>query len=185
MYQGKMRKAIKLLKSGHDEYDRDFCNAIKKNKLTPALLQKRLTKYSVVRSFSNEKKEGAKRFEKIVSFLNDFKITDPVKSVNQLNKFIIENYKVNALSASSKILWAYDPRNIVIYDQKAVKSLKKMGAIGVRDNYEYYYESWMHYYDLHKELIVSSCKEIDLSELPYQKQALYYRAFDKYLWQMN
>lgn len=186
-----LENIIKKTIQSFEKIDKDFFEKAHSGNLTTEDIQRRLTIYKVVRSFKCQdgKKESHNRFKPLLDYLNKnktkLKNEHSVKVVNELNKFIITNYKVNAISASSKLLCPFNPK-IIIYDQNAVHALKKMGAIGIKDNYEYFYEAWMEKYDeefkteVSKLMIKSEKFSIGINSNDFCQ-----RVFDKYLWEIG
>jgi len=64
----------------------------------------------------------------------------------------------NNISAASKLLWLRRRAPYVIYDSRAEKTLKAMGAKFKSRDYAKYYEAWRTSYELYKPTIVKAVR---------------------------
>lgn len=175
-----MKQYLSIAISDHKQLDERFLAKVKSSTFTTEDIQERLTKYSVIRNF---KGEGSDRFSPIRDYLKEHgykKEIDPVREVNNFILFIADQFGVISTSAASKLLWAFYPVQVVIYDANAVKTLRKLGHIGIENHYEFYYRSWFKEYSNHKMDITQYAAKAGF--YGSEKKTISMRAFDKYLW---
>lgn len=177
MFIKAVQKVIEsIYESGSDDYD--FLIKVKKKTFNSNDISSRLARYKVVRNFKGRDKD---RFNPLVRYLkrNGYKKKiDPAYEVNELTKFIIDNYGFNGISAASKLLWPFYPDQILIYDKLAANSLKKLIGSDVGNNYEIYRHYWMSEFKKVEIEIKGALKEAKAKNTKIHRM----RVFDKYLW---
>lgn len=165
------------------KYDDDFLGLVKTKQFSDRDIAIRLSNFKVIRNFPGT---GHSRFEKITKYLKKHGYKEGsevcgIKEVNNLIQFIIKELSMVRTSAASKLLWPFYPKQVVIYDKLALNSLRRLGGIGLKDNYEFYHTFWHEQFKLHqKEIIHELKKNKKPSDIVTQK-----KIFDLYLWKLG
>ena len=131
----------------------------KDTKISREALVEIAKEYKVGRSFWKSKECGC-RLEPVMEELRN--ATKPrsmraaKEEVAKLKGQLSCIYKQDTLSASSKFLWFKYQSLIVIYDSRAVATLREYG-LNRKPSYEEYYEKWKEIYPCYDERIQESC----------------------------
>ena len=113
--------------------------------------------YRVIRCFRTEYENKVKRLEPAYDRLQKINESDLKKSaiyaVNKLETKLARHYRQKTLSAASKFLWFKFRSPVVIYDSRAVRTLKQKTT----DDYKTYYLAWQEKYECYEEKIKQCC----------------------------
>lgn len=162
-------------------------------------LRSALSFFIIARNFS-----GIKSDENVAQEIIDMLLEiDKEKNLSVQKKVaaLAANFKVrfgkNNVSAASKLLWLRRRAPYVIYDSRAEKTLKAMGAKFKSRDYSGYYEAWRTSYEHYKPAIVKAVRGLhnirkilpEWNQSPEETREMVHsdwfleRVFDIYLYQ--
>ena len=150
----------------------------------------------------------ARNFKTIVEDRLDgaLKAIDAVKhpitheNVDSTVRDLAENFRSvygnNLISASSKFLWILHKAPLVIYDARAICTLKSRGEKFGECDYKGYRKAWLAQFEIHEKFILQSCEQLiqvkdsSLAHAMADEELVslvgnrwfHERVFDKFLW---
>ena len=164
--------------------------------LTTSDLRRALKHFQIARNF-----KGLRSEEVATSVINQLLVISASKKppeskvTNLANSFKGEFGKFN-LSAASKLLWLKQPKGVIIYDSRAVSSLRQMGWQFRKADYEAYCQAWRTEFNARRKEIRAAAKRLPeaASFLPttcrnkkldalIRNKSFVERVFDIYLWE--
>lgn len=116
--------------------------------MAPEALRKAMHHFRISRSFSGIADNSKANL--IVSALEQVHSDRPAENVHALATQFKHDFQSFNLSAASKLLWWRNKSPYLIYDSKAVKSLRKLGHRFENRDYADYENSWRSAYDRYK-----------------------------------
>ena len=132
----------------------------KDTKISREALVEIAKEYKVGRSFWKSKECGC-RLEPVMDALFESVVPESgekaVEEVENLKERLKNTYGKDLLSASSKFLWFKYQSLIVIYDSRAVATLRREYGLNRKPSYAEYYEKWKKIYPCYDERIQESC----------------------------
>lgn len=163
-------------------------------------VRKSLQYFNVARSFKRLGEHGvAELIKNDLATVNSLDGHDAESKVDELaNRFKVQFGQYN-ISAASKLLWLSNIDDYLIYDSRAVKGLKKLGAPLRNIDYSLYEREWRRAYDCHRVDVREATRKLPEIKtwLPYwpdndveiqstiNKKWFLERVFDIYLWELS
>jgi hypothetical protein len=140
-------------------------------------------KYRVARNFSRKFDEavGIPRYQPVVKALAAYPPNigiNPIEAVQRLTCDLKQIYHREVLSASSKFLWFWWGREIVIYDSQALATLRKRSPSLRAKDYPAYCVAWKALFSEYSEEIARECARQGVSS----ERWFHERVFDWHLW---
>ncbi len=153
--------------------------------------------YRVARNFKTiveDRLDGAlKAIDAVKHPITDENVDSTVRGIAKAFK---SDYDKNLISAASKFLWILHKAPVVIYDARAISTLRSCGEKFGECDYKGYRKGWLAQFVVHEKSIQKACAELiqvkdyslahamadkELASL-VRNRWFHERVFDKFLW---
>ena len=124
--------------------------------LTTDAVRSAMHHFRISRSFPDV--SDPRKAKLVVNAINSARTGNPVENVDLLTRKFKKDFKSYNLSAASKLLWCRDRSPYLVFDSRAVKTLKKLGRKFNSRSYESYETAWRAAYSDHEKEIAASAR---------------------------